>query len=180
MFRSFLSLGRYCCITLFSSLRYVHGDLRDTNIMVKRYFKLVGFNWSGRISEIRHPMNEESVSVDHDIQILNYMRLHPHSFWIRDIWSMYSFLLNVVEISAVNRVAQHMESYRRVVSITPHHKEHHILYSLRRVQYHAWQGKYIGPQAAESGHEVLWPQIKSHTGNGRGPVTGTGSNLCGS
>ncbi|KAG1812750.1 hypothetical protein EV424DRAFT_1473537 [Suillus variegatus] len=40
---------------------YVHGDIRDTNIMVKKDcspgFKLVDFDWSGTIGETRYPMN---------------------------------------------------------------------------------------------------------------------------
>lgn len=40
---------------------YVHGDIRDTNIMVKKDgslgIKLVDFDWSGKIGEVRYPMN---------------------------------------------------------------------------------------------------------------------------
>ncbi|KAG1792983.1 uncharacterized protein HD556DRAFT_1527757 [Suillus plorans] len=40
---------------------YVHGDVRDTNIMVKKDcspgFMLVDFDWSGAIGEARYPMN---------------------------------------------------------------------------------------------------------------------------
>ena len=40
---------------------YVHGDIRHTNIMVKtdgaQGFKLVDFDWSGRIGQVRYPMN---------------------------------------------------------------------------------------------------------------------------
>lgn len=40
---------------------YVHGDIRDTNIMVKEDgslgIKLVDFDWSGKIGEVRYPMN---------------------------------------------------------------------------------------------------------------------------
>ncbi|KAG1868935.1 hypothetical protein DFJ58DRAFT_653645, partial [Suillus subalutaceus] len=40
---------------------YVHGDIRNTNVMVKKDhspgFKLVDFDWSGIIGETRYPMN---------------------------------------------------------------------------------------------------------------------------
>src|SRR5262249_6448860 len=39
---------------------YVHGDIRDTNIMVKRDgkgFMLLDFDWSGRDGTVRYPMN---------------------------------------------------------------------------------------------------------------------------
>ncbi|KAG2116464.1 uncharacterized protein F5147DRAFT_568096, partial [Suillus discolor] len=40
---------------------YVHGDIRDTNIIVKKDcspgFMLVDFDWSGTIGETRYPMN---------------------------------------------------------------------------------------------------------------------------
>ncbi|KIJ63840.1 hypothetical protein HYDPIDRAFT_67875, partial [Hydnomerulius pinastri MD-312] len=40
---------------------YVHGDVRDTNIMVSRSnkakFMLVDFDWAGKIGEVRYPMN---------------------------------------------------------------------------------------------------------------------------
>ncbi|KAG2084900.1 hypothetical protein BD769DRAFT_1374621, partial [Suillus cothurnatus] len=40
---------------------YVHGDIRDTNVMVKKDrspgFMLVDFDWSGIIGQIRYPMN---------------------------------------------------------------------------------------------------------------------------
>jgi thiamine kinase-like enzyme len=68
----------YCCLTDFSppyshydnivkkltSLHqagYVHGDVHNRNIMVKKDggqgFKLVDFDWSGRIGEVQYPMN---------------------------------------------------------------------------------------------------------------------------
>ena len=69
---------------------YVHGDVRDTNIMVKKNgalgFKLVDFDWSGRIGQVRYPMNvyrgsrlwrrleaEDGrlIKADHDIEMLN-------------------------------------------------------------------------------------------------------------
>ena len=40
---------------------YVHGDARDTNILVSRTdrtkFALVDFDWAGRMKEVRYPMN---------------------------------------------------------------------------------------------------------------------------
>jgi serine/threonine protein kinase len=71
---------------------YVHGDVRNTNIMVKkdgsRGFKLVDFDWSGRIGEVRYPMNVyqgqrlwrpheaedgQLIKADHDIEMLKTM-----------------------------------------------------------------------------------------------------------
>lgn len=72
--------------------RYVHGDIQNTNVMVKRDgspgFKLVDFDWSGIIGEIRYPMNVyrgsrlwrpdgatdgQLILPDHDIQMLDVM-----------------------------------------------------------------------------------------------------------
>ena len=69
---------------------YVHGDVRDTNIMVKKDgsqgFKVVDFDWSGRIGEVRYPMNVyrsgrlrrpveakdgQLIKAEHDIWMLN-------------------------------------------------------------------------------------------------------------
>ncbi|KAH8927924.1 hypothetical protein BT69DRAFT_1307409 [Atractiella rhizophila] len=39
---------------------YVHGDVRETNILVSRHekeFMLVDFDWAGKIGEARYPMN---------------------------------------------------------------------------------------------------------------------------
>jgi RIO1 family len=44
-------------LTSLHQANYVHGDAHDTNIMVKKGFKLVDFDWSGRIGEVRYPMN---------------------------------------------------------------------------------------------------------------------------
>ena len=68
---------------------YVHGDVRNTNIMVKvdgsQGFKLLDFDWSGKIGEARYPMNvyrgkclwrpheaEDGrlIKADHDIEML--------------------------------------------------------------------------------------------------------------
>jgi tRNA A-37 threonylcarbamoyl transferase component Bud32 len=72
--------------------RYVHGDIRNTNVMVKKDcspgFKLVDFDWSGIIGNIRYPMNVyrgdslwkpdgaqdgQLILADHDIQMLDAM-----------------------------------------------------------------------------------------------------------
>jgi len=72
--------------------RRVHGDIRNTNIMVKRDgspgFKLVDFDWSGTIGQIRYPMNVyrgkrlwrpdgaedgQLILAEHDIQMLHAM-----------------------------------------------------------------------------------------------------------
>ena len=71
---------------------YVHGDVRDTNIMVKKDgvqgFKLVDFDWSGRIGQVRYPMNVyrgqrlwrpldamdgQLIKAEHDIKMLKAM-----------------------------------------------------------------------------------------------------------
>ncbi|KAG2072092.1 hypothetical protein BDR04DRAFT_1052092 [Suillus decipiens] len=71
---------------------YVHGDIRNINIMVKRDcspgFKLMDFDWSGIIGEVRYPMNVsrgiflwrpdgakdgQLILAEHDIQMLEVM-----------------------------------------------------------------------------------------------------------
>jgi len=47
---------------------WVHGDIRDSNIMVKKSspfetFQLVDFDWSGRIGEARYPLDVNTTSV---------------------------------------------------------------------------------------------------------------------
>lgn len=73
---------------------YVHGDIRNTNVMVKKDcspgFKLVDFDWSGIIGEIRYPINVyrgkrlwrpagaedgQLILAEHDIQMLHAMLL---------------------------------------------------------------------------------------------------------
>jgi hypothetical protein len=68
---------------------YVHGDLRDTNLMVRKNgqsgFMLVDFDWAGRIGEVCYPMNVntdpalgrpagaydgEVIRADHDMDML--------------------------------------------------------------------------------------------------------------
>jgi hypothetical protein len=70
----------------------VHGDIRDTNIMVKKDgspgILLVDFDWSGKIGETRYPMNVycgkrlwrpagakdgQLILAEHDIQMLDAM-----------------------------------------------------------------------------------------------------------
>jgi hypothetical protein len=75
---------------------YVHGDLRDTNLMVRKDgqpgFMLVDFDWAGATGEVRYPMNVntdptlgrpagaydgEVIKAEHDIHMLRniFMRL---------------------------------------------------------------------------------------------------------
>lgn len=68
---------------------YVHGDLRDTNLMVRENgqsgFMLMDFDWAGKIGEVCYPMNVntdpelgrpagaydgELIRADHDIHML--------------------------------------------------------------------------------------------------------------
>ncbi|KIL66082.1 hypothetical protein M378DRAFT_10374 [Amanita muscaria Koide BX008] len=48
-------------LTFLHANGFVHGDVRDTNIMVPRsgelHFFLIDFDWAGRIGEVRYPMN---------------------------------------------------------------------------------------------------------------------------
>ena len=72
---------------------FVHGDIRNTNIMVKRSgldgsFYLVDFDWSGRIDEVRYPIginvttvkrpdgvvSGELIIAQHDIASLDYIQ----------------------------------------------------------------------------------------------------------
>jgi hypothetical protein len=68
---------------------YVHGDVRDVNVMVKRDgsgFMLLDFDWAGKIGEAKYPMNVyagpdlwrpegacdgELINAEHDLQMLN-------------------------------------------------------------------------------------------------------------
>ncbi|KAG1887287.1 hypothetical protein F4604DRAFT_1675279 [Suillus subluteus] len=75
----------------------VHGDIRDINIMVKKDgssgIKLVDFDWSGKIGEIRYPMNVyrgehlwrpdgaedgQLIMAEHDVQMLRAIFHGPH------------------------------------------------------------------------------------------------------
>jgi serine/threonine protein kinase len=71
---------------------WVHGDIRNSNIMVKKSspcetFQLVDFDWSGRIGEARYPLDVNTTTVkrpdavaggelikaEHDIEMLEYI-----------------------------------------------------------------------------------------------------------
>ncbi|KAF8325050.1 uncharacterized protein EI90DRAFT_3129111 [Cantharellus anzutake] len=70
---------------------FVHGDIRTTNIMVRKDGKpgilLVDFDWAGKIGEVRYPMNVNDVEIkrpegasddqlikaEHDIAMIGYM-----------------------------------------------------------------------------------------------------------
>ena len=70
---------------------FVHGDIRDTNVMVlesNERLMLVDFDWAGKIGEARYPMfvyrgddlwrpdgacDEELITVDHDTQMLDHL-----------------------------------------------------------------------------------------------------------
>jgi serine/threonine protein kinase len=71
---------------------FVHGDIRDTNIMVRKDgkagFMLVDFDWAGEIGVVRYPMNVnrgpdlwrpegaldgELITADDDMQMLENM-----------------------------------------------------------------------------------------------------------
>ena len=71
---------------------YVHGDLRDTNLMVREgaehEFMLLDFDWAGTIGEIRYPRNVntgpdlwrpadaydgELIKAEHDIAMIRHM-----------------------------------------------------------------------------------------------------------
>lgn len=73
---------------------FVHGDVRDVNIMVRKDGKeglmLVDFDWSGMIGEVRYPMNVNKVDLwrpdevtdgaliksEHDMAMLHHL-FHP-------------------------------------------------------------------------------------------------------
>jgi hypothetical protein len=71
---------------------YVHGDLRDTNLMVRRNgapeMMLFDFDWAGEIGKVRYPINVnrgpnltrpdgaydgELITVEHDVEMLDIM-----------------------------------------------------------------------------------------------------------
>jgi serine/threonine protein kinase len=85
-------------ITLLHQAGYVHGDIRDTNVMVRKDgqkgFMLVDFDWAGEISEARYPMyvnrgtdlwrpdgaqDGNFIMADHDVQMLDYMLQARHA-----------------------------------------------------------------------------------------------------
>jgi hypothetical protein len=76
---------------------FVHGDIRDTNIMVRKDgetgFMLVDFDWAGEIGMVRYPMNVnrgddlwrpdgaqdgELITANHDMQMLEHMLFTHH------------------------------------------------------------------------------------------------------
>jgi Lipopolysaccharide kinase (Kdo/WaaP) family len=78
-------------ITSLHQAGYVHGDIRNTNVMVRKDgeigFMLVDFDWAGEIGVIRYPMHVnreditrpdgahdgELITADHDVQMLETM-----------------------------------------------------------------------------------------------------------
>jgi len=70
---------------------FVHGDVRDANIMIRKDakpgFMLIDFDWSGVVGEARYPINVNKVDIwrpedvsdglliksDHDIAMLNHI-----------------------------------------------------------------------------------------------------------
>jgi serine/threonine protein kinase len=71
---------------------YVHGDLRDTNLMVRKNgateMMLFDFDWAGEIGKVRYPINVnrgpnltrpggaydgELITADHDMEMLDIM-----------------------------------------------------------------------------------------------------------
>jgi hypothetical protein len=84
-------------ITWLHQAGYVHGDIRDTNVMVRKDgedgFNLVDFDWAGEIGVVRYPMyvnrggglwrpdgarDGELITADHDMMMLENM-LNPIS-----------------------------------------------------------------------------------------------------
>ncbi|KAI9455962.1 hypothetical protein HD554DRAFT_2030686 [Boletus coccyginus] len=73
---------------------FVHGDIRDTNIMVSidnRDFKIIDFDWAGTIGQARYPMNvnrgpelwrpddavdRAPITAQHDRAMLDYIVMH--------------------------------------------------------------------------------------------------------
>jgi hypothetical protein len=78
-------------IAAFHQAHFVHGDLRDTNLMVRRDqkpgFMLVDFDWAGRSHEVRYPSNLNTQDIkrpkgacdgqyilaEHDVEMLEYL-----------------------------------------------------------------------------------------------------------
>lgn len=76
------------CLASLHEAGYVHGDVRDVNILVKKFGKpgvmLVDFDWSGKIGEAVYPPNVNTIdvwrpdgaedgreiTVDHDLEML--------------------------------------------------------------------------------------------------------------
>ena len=73
------------------NFKFVHGDVRDVNVMVRKDrtgWRLVDFDWSGEIGEVRYPMcvnhglglrrpesavDGELILADHEIKMLDYL-----------------------------------------------------------------------------------------------------------
>ncbi|KAF8325091.1 uncharacterized protein EI90DRAFT_2933000, partial [Cantharellus anzutake] len=80
-------------VTSLHQAGYVHGDIRTTNIMVKRdctpRIMLVDFDWAGVPGEVRYPMNVNNAEIkrpsgaddgelilaDHGVKMIDYMYL---------------------------------------------------------------------------------------------------------
>lgn len=78
-------------LTELHQAHFVHGDIRDVNIMVrkdgKRGFMLVDFDWSGAIGEARYPMHVNKMTLwrpddvedgkpiksEHDMEMLEHI-----------------------------------------------------------------------------------------------------------
>ena len=78
-------------LTRLHQMNFVHGDVRDVNVMVRKDrlgWMLVDFDWSGEIGEVRYPMNVnrglslrrpegaldgELILADHDIKMVDYL-----------------------------------------------------------------------------------------------------------
>jgi hypothetical protein len=84
-------------LTQLHQVGFVHGDIRDANIMSDgKLFKIFDFDWGGKIGEARYPMNvfkSESlwrpdgavdgalIKAEHDIEMLNEV---ARRYWIAD------------------------------------------------------------------------------------------------
>jgi tRNA A-37 threonylcarbamoyl transferase component Bud32 len=70
---------------------FVHGDVRDTNVMVRKNgpgIQLVDFDWAGEIGKVRYPANVNRTDIvrpegaldgrfilaEHDMFMLNHLR----------------------------------------------------------------------------------------------------------
>jgi serine/threonine protein kinase len=79
-------------LTILHQNHYIHGDVRDTNIMVKKDsetdFMLFDFDWAGEIGKVQYPMNINigpdlwrpdgavdglAITADHDMAMLDEM-----------------------------------------------------------------------------------------------------------
>lgn len=78
-------------VTSLHQAGFVHGDIRTTNIMVKKNgspgIMLVDFDWAGEIKKVRYPMNvnfvdikrpsgardNELIMAEHDVKMIDFM-----------------------------------------------------------------------------------------------------------